>query len=245
MGYNEAFREIVLNPLRDNEAVNRKVREYLVQWQEFRSQQPVEEQKFWSFDYYIRDQILQRAQTSCTTKTLSLLYSYAYMPCHVDGNKAVIKRERDTFFEPFIYRKPTNVLIIDVGCGPMTACLALADDQQDRNADTRLNLDYVGFDIQPRMTDIALEFGRRKNQNDLFGENFRWCYPDGKNTLWIEQVRNSVKQNGTLVFYFSYFWGQEGVENDIAIWVDRVKRIALQAKAHDTFIAYLNKDMNG
>ena len=164
---------------------------------------------------------------------------------HVAGNKEVIKLKYKDFFKPYIYQKPANALVIDVGCGPMTACVALADLQQSFPAKKRIDLDYVGCDIQPYMTDIALKFADKESQNDLFGENFRGCYPDIKNTDWIEQVDCSVKDGGTLVFYFSYFWGQQGVSEEVGKWVDCVKRISLQARAEDTFIVYLNKDMDG
>ncbi len=226
MGYNEAFREIVLDPFRENEGVNKELNFYLTKYREFKEQQPLDDQQYWSFERFIREKILRKAQTPCKTRCLSLLYTYCYMPCHVDANKVVIESEHECFFDPYIYRKPSNVLMIDVGCGPMTACLALADYQQTEKPDERLRLDYIGFDSEPHMTDIALEFGRRKYQNDLFGSNFRWCYPDGKNTLWVEQVRNPIKQAGTLVFYFSYFWGQEGAVKDIDRWVNRVKKIS-------------------
>lgn len=237
MGYQEAFREIVLKPLREDKEVNERVNEYLVEYQQNRTE-------FSSFDHYIRMKILGHARTPCDTRALALLYSYTYMPMHVDGNIKVIEREYEKFFKPYIYQKPSNVRMIDVGCGPMTACVALADFQQSLPDKKRLDLDYIGCDIHSFMTDIALKFNQNKDQNDLFGENFRGCYPDIKNQEWIEQVDCSVKDGGTLVFYFSYFWGQEGVPEEVGNWVDCVKRISLQTRANDTFIVYLNRDLD-
>ena len=54
----------------------------------------------------------------------------------------------------------------------------------------------------------------------------------------------SVNNGGTLVFYFSYFWAQEGVSEEVDKWVDCVKRLSLQARAEDTFIVYLNRDLD-
>jgi len=88
-----------------------------------------------------------------------------------------------------------------------------------------------------------LKDNKKKNQNDLFGDHFRGCYPDIKNPHWIEQVDCPVKDGGTLVFYFSYFWEQGGVTEEVGKWVDCVKRISLQARADDTFIVYLNRDL--
>jgi hypothetical protein len=236
VGYQEAFRDIVLKPFREDEEINQEVNQYLVAYQQSRTE-------FSSFDHYIRMKILGYARTPCETHALALLYSYTYMPMHLDGNKKVIEREYQTFFKPYIYQKPSNVLMIDVGCGPMTACMALADFQQSLPAKKRLELDYLGCDIHSFMTDIALNFNRKKNQNDLFGDHFRGCYPDIKNPHWIEQVDCPVKDGGTLVFYFSYFWEQGGVTEEVGKWVDCVKRISLQARAEDTFLVYLNRDL--
>lgn len=235
MGYKEAFHDIVLKPFRDEYDVRLEMRKHFDAFRQTNKSQSAD-----AFDQYIRREVLKRAQVPCSTRTLALLYAYGYMPCHVDSNKTMIEHEYQTFFEPYIYSKPSNVLMIDVGCGPMTVCVALADYQQSLNPGTRLNLDYVGCDIQPRMTDIASEFGRRRDQNGLFGEHFRECYPDIQNTDWIEKIDCSVKDGGTLVFYFSYFWGQKGVSEAVRKWVDCVKRISLQARADDTFLVYLN-----
>ncbi|MCW3055247.1 MAG: hypothetical protein JWN14_4417, partial [Chthonomonadales bacterium] len=111
VGYQEAFRDIVLKPFREDEEINQEVNQYLVAYQQSRTE-------FSSFDHYIRMTILGYARTPCETRALALLYSYIYMPMHLDGNKKVIEREYQTFFNPYIYQKPSNVLMIDVGCGP-------------------------------------------------------------------------------------------------------------------------------
>ena len=236
MGYQEAFRDVVLKPLREDEEVNQEVTQYLLAYQQSRTE-------FSSFDHYIRRKILGYARTPCETPALALLYSYTYMPMHLDGNKKVIEREYQTFFKPYIYQKPANVWMIDVGCGPMTACLALADFQQSFPAKKRLELDYLGCDLHSFMTDIALNFSKRKNQKDLFGAHFRAGYPDIKNPRWMEQVACPVEDGGTLFFYFSYFWEQDGVTEDVGQWVDCVKRLSLYARAEDTFLVYLNRDL--
>jgi hypothetical protein len=237
VSYQEAFHDIVLKPFREDEEINQEVNQYLARYQQNRAE-------FSSFDHYIRMKILGYARNPCETPALALLYSYTYMPMHLDGNIKVIEREYEGFFQPYIYQRSPNVLMIDVGCGPMTACVALADFQQSLPAGERLNLDYVGCDIHSFMTDIALKFHAKKDQNDLFGENFRGCYPDIQNPHWMEQGNCSVNDGGTLVFYFSYFWGQEGVSEEVDKWVDCVKRISLQARAEDTFLVYLNRDLD-
>ena len=85
MGYKEAFRDVVLKPLREDEEVNKRVNDYLVDYQQNRTE-------FSSFDHYIRMKILGYARTPCETHALALLYSYTYMPMHVDGNIKVIER---------------------------------------------------------------------------------------------------------------------------------------------------------
>lgn len=238
MGYKEAFRDIVLKPLREDKEVNERVNEYLADYQQNRTE-------FSSFDHYIRMKILGYARTPCETRALALLYSYTYMPMHVDGNIKVIEREYEKFFKPYIYEKPSNVLMVDVGCGPMTACVALADFQQSLSDKKRLELDYIGCDLHSYMTNIALKFHANKDRNDLFGATFQASYPDIENQEWIEQVDYPVKDGGTLVFYFSYFWVQEGVSEEVGNWVDCVKRISLKVRAEDTFIVYLNRDLGG
>ncbi len=233
MGYQEAFREVVLNPFREDAEISQEVNQYLADYQQNRAE-------FSSFDHYIRMKILGYARTPCETRALALLYSYTYMPMHLDGNKKVIEREYQTFFQPYLYQKPSNVWMIDVGCGPMTACLALADFQQSLPDPKRLELDYTGCDLHSFMTGIALNFNEKK---DIFGENFRGGYPDIKNPHWMEQLGCPLKDGGTLVFYFSYFWEQGGVTEEVSKWVDCVKRISLQACVEDTFIVYLNRDL--
>ena len=222
MGYQEAFREVVLKPLREDEAIRQEVQQYLGAYQQSRSE-------FSSFDHYIRMKILGHARTPCQTQALALLYSYTYMPMHLDGNKKVIEREYETFFQPYLYQKLANVWMIDVGCGPMTACLALSDFQQSLPAKKPLELAYLGCDLQSVMTDIACNFHSKPNHKDLFGEHFRGNYPDINNPRWMEHLDCPLKAGGTLVFYFSYFWEQEGIPEEVGKWVERVKRLSLQA----------------
>ena len=98
VGYQEAFRDVVLKPLREDEEINQEVNQYLVAYQQSRTE-------FASFDHFIRMKILGYARTPCETLSLALLYSYTYMPMHLDGNKKVIEREYQTFFNPYIYQK--------------------------------------------------------------------------------------------------------------------------------------------
>ena len=236
MGYQEAFREVVLKPLREDAEINHEVNQYLAAYDQCRTE-------FSSFDHYVRMKVLGYARTLCETRALALLYSYTYMPMHMDGNKKVIEREFSTFFNPYIYQKPSNVMMIDVGCGPMTACAAIADFQQGLQPKKRLELDYLGCDLQSFMTDIARDFSSKKSLNTLFGDRFKGRYPDIKDPNWFEQMGSSVKDGGTLVFYFSYFWEQGGLTEEVVKWVDCIKSISLKARAQNTFMVYLNRDL--
>ena len=236
MGYQEAFREVVMKPLREDAEINREVNQYLAAYQQNRSE-------FTSFDHFVRMKVLGYARTLCETRALALLYSYTYMPMHLDGNKKVTEREYSTFFNPYIYQKPSNVVMIDVGCGPMTACVALADYQQSLQPGKRLELDYWGCDLELFMTDIARDFSSKKSQNTLFGDRFTGRYPDIKDPNWIELVDCSLADGGTLVFYFSYFWEQGGLTDEVGKWVDCIKSISLNARAENTFMVYLNRDL--
>ena len=202
VGYQEAFRDVVLKPLREDEAIQQEVHQYLVAYQQSRTE-------FSSFDHYIRMKILGYARTPCQTPALALLYSYTYMPMHMDGNKKVIEREYETFFQLYLYQKPANVWMIDVGCGPMTACLALSDFQQSLPTKQRLELEYVGCDLQSRMTDIAVKFHSKANPTGSLWRAFsRTATRTSTNPHWREQVDCPLTEGGTLVFYFSYFWEQ-------------------------------------
>ena len=65
MGYEEAFREIVLKPFREDEEINQEVNRYFVAYQQSKTE-------FSSFDHYIRMQILGHARTPCETPALAL-----------------------------------------------------------------------------------------------------------------------------------------------------------------------------
>ena len=253
MGLDEAFEQIVVTPFCKDRNVYDESDPVSVELAELRNE--LEELRYRheylsqyngkNFDKWVREDLLEKAQIRCDTRCLALLYTYTYLYQHLDANQEVIRRECKSFFDPYIYNKPSNVLMVDVGCGPMTACLALADYHQRQNASNRLNLDYIGFDREASMTDIALEFGRRKHHNDLFGPNFRWCYPTVKSSIWVEQVRGSINGTGTLLFYFSYIFGQPEFSAYVDEWVERVKKFSVTCRVQDTYIVYLNIDLKG
>jgi len=128
------------------------------------------------------------------------------------------------------------VTFVDIGCGPMTSCLALTDYYSQIAPGSKLHLDYLGIDREKAMLDLASQFGNRR---DLFSDSFRQNYSSDWDYKHIPH-----KKNGTLIFNFSYFWGQNGVQDDVNNITTLMLNIANICQPRKMFIIYLNTYSN-
>lgn len=181
---------------------------------------------------------LDQAKTPCSTPTLALWYCYRYLNMHFDQFTEVINLEVDSFKDQ-IFSKKGNLLMIDVGCGPMTSCLAMADYHL-KEYGSLINLHYIGIDNMLPMSNKASEFSKRA---DLFGPASTFLFFDSWASCNPSSLKDKVSKDGTLIINFSFFFGQPGIESshaaELALFVRQVMT-ACQLK--DMFVVFLNVD---
>lgn len=82
------------------------------------------------------------------------LYTLQYMGMHIKQNIKVFKK----YLKPWLKDNQGEIIFIDLGCGPMTSGLALAEvmSKQINYSDYKNNVTYLGIDISQNMVERAL-----------------------------------------------------------------------------------------
>src|SRR5947208_2193193 len=101
------FNQVVLDPLRTNDNVGRLLRELGEE-----------------FDRHLLRDVLCQATVRCESILMARYYAYSYMLMHHDALLRVCDLERNRL-ESSVFAHNGNSLIVDFGCGPLTAGLAL------------------------------------------------------------------------------------------------------------------------
>ena len=174
-----------------------------------------------------------------------LWYCYCYMPQHFDAFQRVIQLEEadaddegygDTFRKK-VFSTNGDLLVIDVGCGPMTTGLALADWHNNRYG-VPLKLSYIGIDDSARCREFAERFAHR---DDLFAMQHQALFLGSCDECDMEQLKSRVTSNGTLLFVFSYIFGQDSCERKHwESWAAFMRRAMTACKTKYNIIAYTN-----
>ncbi len=117
-----------------------------------------------------------------------------YMDMHLQQNIEAFK----TCLEPTLFQNG-DVLFVDLGCGPMTAGLALADvvTREFDVADYKERIAYLGIDISKNMCAVA----RRINEKYNVYSCFKVVKADGFDPQIIETLKRNYT---TAILNFSY-----------------------------------------
>jgi hypothetical protein len=172
----------------------------------------------------ILDEVLVRGRgdftisyRNITTDDKVMLYCYFNLKKHFFTSYAVFQNVVDSlgnFFKDPEY-KP---VFIDLGCGPMTSGLAIAD-LIDQSLGFGINFSYIGVDIADAMINRAKTFRTLK----IFSEE---CYFDFKhnwNEISAEQLYSLAGKHNPIIFNASYLLASDSVdEKDLAKYIGQV-----------------------
>lgn len=194
--------------------------------------------------------MLNRAHGCYNTFDEVLWYCYCYMPQHFDAFQRVIQMEEedstdfqygDTFRRK-VFNTDGDLLVVDVGCGPMTAGLALADWYLGTERKF-LKLSYVGIDDSEHCRNIASQFAAR---NDLFSMQSPPLFEASCSAIDVGELKKRITTNGTLLFIFSYALGQHTCEQEhLEEWALFARQLMTACGAKHNLVVYTNSTWNG
>jgi hypothetical protein len=129
-----------------------------------------------------------------------LLYCYFNMKKHFFTSVAVFKKVWKSLHEIFTDKKYTPVFI-DLGCGPLTSGLAMAELLQNENGEL-LRMNYIGIDISNAMIEKAKEF----SQSDLFHPDTTFSFFKSWNDIPNGQLEELAGKNNPFLLNASYLF---------------------------------------
>lgn len=134
-----------------------------------------------------------------------------------------------------------KLFFLDLGCGPLTSGLAIADLflQQYK---TPINMCYIGVDIAPAMLEKAVEF--QNNAPALFANSEFYFIETFVEAL--ELITNKlVMYNHTIVVNTSYLFASSSLKIvDLAAFITRIRAVCVQASINIVFQNPDRKDRN-
>jgi hypothetical protein len=194
--------------------------------------------------------MLNRAHGCYNTLDKVLWYCYCYMPQHFDAFQRVMQmEEEDTAnlqygdtFRRRVFNTDGDLLVVDFGCGPMTAGLALADWYYSTEHKP-LKLSYVGIDDSEHCRNFASQFAAR---DDLFFMQSPQLFGTSCSSINVDELKNRVTSNGTLLFIFSYALGQHTCEQEhLEEWALFARQLMTACGAKHNLVVYTNSTWNG
>lgn len=136
-----------------------------------------------------------------------LLYCFFNMKKHFFTSYAVFERilpSLKTVFDNEDYRP----IMIDLGCGPMTSGIAIADLMMSSTAKA-LSFTYVGVDIAPAMIARAKKF----EDSPLFS-NTSFYYWEDWNEIDFSVLYSVAGKNNPVVFNASYLFASDSLDSE-------------------------------
>lgn len=185
---------------------------------------------YWVLDEihsYIRNCILKNGKTRCNTRELANLYTYSYVLGHVDAFRVAIDppsnevSSNQVLFKDIYFNDYETSLIVDIGCGPGTVGLALAELWKDGEDDTgeapeSLPINYLGFDIEPEMILLAEDFFNTPLFDDRIEINVSHC----QTRIRVENGQEPTK----LIFTFHYVFSQEDILDSVDDFIEIIEK---------------------
>ena len=125
----------------------------------------------------------------------------------------------------------SGLLIYDIGCGPLTTCLAFADSFENKS------FDYVGVDNSQGM----LNFGHRlwNGYTKIRSSRNKQCNPES--FLNWNQINPSgkTKSRNTLINFSFFFASKQLNDEDIESLVSFVKNV-IESTPNETLLLHVN-----
>jgi len=124
------------------------------------------------------------------------------------------------------------VLFIDLGCGPLTSGLALADFYFSKSGE-KLKFNYWGIDIATSMQDKAKQFSK----TTIFSDQCEWYFSDSWNNQ--EEVLESIQDKATkIIINASYLFASSSLdEKDLAGFINHINE---KYKYNETIFLFQN-----
>jgi hypothetical protein len=183
--------------------------------------------RWWSYNKSnILFDILVRGRADFTTaygiispQEKVLLYCFFNMKKHFFTSYAVFERiipSLKDFFSNDDYRP----VMIDLGCGPMTSGLAMAD-LINTTMGRAISFSYVGIDISTAMLDRAKTF----EDSELFA-NCTFNYFESWNNIDFGLLRSIAGTNNPIIFNASYLFASDSLlPSDLADYITNVTKL--------------------
>jgi hypothetical protein len=148
-----------------------------------------------------------------------LLYCYFNMKKHFFTSYAVFQTVVDSL-ETFFTTNDYKPVFIDLGCGPMTSGLALADLIHTKT-ESGINISYIGVDRAPAMLSRADSF---KTLN-IFSPDSSFTFVANWNEISHGLLYELAGKNNPIIFNASYLFASSSVDPiDLANYVTEVSR---------------------
>ncbi|MGH9962313.1 MAG: hypothetical protein ACREBC_35200, partial [Pyrinomonadaceae bacterium] len=127
-----------------------------------------------------------------------LLYCYFIMKGHFDTARAVFRMNQAALQS--LFSANGRVLFVDIGCGPATACLALADLLRNRT------FDYVGIDSAVPMQKKAKALWEAAQRESLIGVGSTADFAEA----WDDCLKR-MQSDTKVLLVFSYFFASNSL----------------------------------
>jgi hypothetical protein len=142
------------------------------------------------------------------------LYCYTNMKKHFFTCRATFSEHREVIED--LFKPRGRILVIDFGCGPATAALALADLLPNRR------MDYIGIDAAQAMRERARTLWEASQASRLIEASSTAEFWRSWDHIRIDSIRPGL----SVMLVFSYFFASKSLRtedvNGLAAWVDKL-----------------------
>ena len=165
-----------------------------------------------------------------------LLYCYFNMRKHFFTSSFVFEKIYESLRNVFndVTRK---VVFIDLGCGPLTSGLALADLHHQKSGE-RLNINYIGIDIAQAMLNKAERF----ISYDVFAEESQYALALSWDNLPEGTLDKFVGLDNNIIINASYLFASNSLEEKKL--ADFVKSLIRKYSTSKIYFTYQNPHRN-
>ncbi|MBF9222493.1 class I SAM-dependent methyltransferase [Hymenobacter ruricola] len=159
-----------------------------------------------------------------------LLYCFYNLRKHFFTTRYVFGQIIDSLPD-MLTNKDARPVFVDLGCGPMTSGLALADLYQERHGHL-LTVNYVGIDIAPAMIEKAQEFER----SGLFAPNSQFAYYEAWADALVPIIDGFVQVTNPIIFNASYLFASESLNvSELALFINQLRGLCPESKMYFVF----------
>jgi hypothetical protein len=178
-------------------------------------------------DFTIGHAHVQHGNLSAAEKCL--LYAFVNMKKHFFACTATLEA-----FQPAVealFAQEQRVVVVDVGCGPATACIALADLLPGRT------FDYIGIEASLPMQATAQRFWEAARAVRLLGPNST----AGFFASWNDVDATQIDPPAPVLVVFSYFFASKSLDLPAIESLARfVQSLIASRTEQDLLMLYLN-----